>query len=578
MTTTDERENEGGYLRSIGYLPPLKHQPVRKLERAWEGAKMNRLTSDWQTSQTSLDYDMRWQLRPLIDRSRHIAQNTGTGEGYLKLMVRNVLGARPFQLQMRILENDGVTHDRLAETIIERAWKDQSKKRNWTIMGTMSSRDHYEVILRAILQDGAALIRKHRSPDLKYGFALEPLDIDYLDVEHNEILRDGSRIVMGVEFNLRRQPVAYHLLGYHPGDYYADGFGKKRTRVDARDIIHTFFFRRAVQSRGFPEFASIMPNVRQLDGYQQAELVAARTAAGKMGFFTKQPGEGQGYTGQDATEGGKYMDVEPGTLEELPAGMGFQQWDPQHPSTAYADFVKAHKREQSAALGVAYMTYAQDPGDASFSSARVGLVDEREGYKAIQQFIIEHICEDVFEDWLFTALAFGKLGNLPASKFDKFNQPHFIPRSWEWLDPKADAEANAIAEDRGWKSPAEIIGGTGGDEEEKLDQIEQTHERRAALGLVSKARLDAGAEAMAKQSQAENDEAAPLATALGVGGTQSLALFVQSISMPDSTLSEDQILVMLTKVFGMKDVDARRLAKKQTPPRTPAPAPAPVSA
>jgi capsid protein len=249
--------------------------------------------------------------------------------------------------------------------------------------------------------------------------------------------------------------------------------------------------------------------------------------------------------------------------------MTFKAWDPQHPSTAYGQFVKDNKRGQAYALGVAYPSFGNDPGDANFSSMRVGLVEERESYRIFQRVIREHILEDIFEDWLFTALSFGRIGNLPLSKFEKFNQAQFVPREWDWLDPKADADALAIAEDRGWKSPSQIVARTGRDEEDVLAEIEATHDRRAALGLITQPRLNAGAEAVARTQQAANQVKPALATSLGVGGTQALVTFLQSISMPDNAMSEDAILTTLVDVFGMDSASAKKLAKKKpvsTPP------------
>jgi capsid protein len=253
-------------------------------------------------------------------------------------------------------------------------------------------------------------------------------------------------------------------------------------------------------------------------------------------------------------------------MEELPAGMQFQQWDPAHPTTAFGEFIKDNKRGQAAALGVSYPSFAQDPGDANFSSMRIGLVDEREGFRMVQRFLRQHIAERLFSEWLFAALSFQRLGKLPLAKIDKFNRPHFIGKSWEWLDPLADAQANAIAEDRGWTSAARIVGSSGADEEEVLEEIEMTAARREALGLVPQSRLAVSQQAKASQQSEKESKVQPLAASLQVGGTQALVMFLQEMGKPETTISEDAALVMLTRVFGLAEEDARKMVRKRGAP------------
>jgi lambda family phage portal protein len=467
-----------------------EQNPNGHLSRSFSAAKSNRLTMDWQTSQTSIDYDLRWNLQALINRARDLEQNNEYICGFLRMAENNVLGANPFILQMKIYEQDGITHDRLAETLIESAWKDFSKPRVCSISQTLSLRDIYRIGLRSMLRDGALLIRIHRGADLnKYGIALEPVDIDFLDVEYNEELSNGNRIRMSIEFDARNRPVAYWLLGRHPGDYSYTA-GQKRHRVPAADIIHLFLQTRPQQARGYPVFASAMTDIKQLAGYKEAEIVAARVAASKMGFFEKTPGENASYTGPNAEQGGKYMDAEPGALEELPAGLKFSQWSPDHPTSQYGDFVKECLRGIATSLGVGYMSFANDAGDANYSSARMAILEEREGYKMLQGFLIQHLCVRIFDDWLFSSLALGAIGTaggspLPLSKFDKFNNPHFQGRRWQWVDPQKEAAGYGLALELGLTSASRIIAEQqGADEAEILSEIELTHEQRKRLGLL----------------------------------------------------------------------------------------------
>lgn len=474
-------------MKILRKLNPFRRKVGMPAFRYFEGARPSRLHNDWVTGQTSLDNDLRWQLRALIDRSRDLEQNNEYVSGFLRLVEHNILGAKPFTLQMKVLEGDG-RHDRNAEQLLEQAWKRWGKPSQCSVTGDLALADIYRLALRSVMRDGATILRKHQGTRFgDFGFQLEVLEVDLLDVEHNGELRNGNEVRMGVEIDEFGKPVAYHLLGSHPGDIHMQS-GKTRTRVPAGEIIHPFIKNRPLQTRGYPVFASVMGGLKHLSGYKEAEIVAARTAASKMGFFEKQMGENAQYQGPGADTGGKYMDANPGSLEELPQGLKFVPWDPQHPTSQFGDFVKECLRGVAASLGVSYMTFANDAGDANYSSARIGMLEEREGYKMIQEWFITHICENVFSSWLPHAL---RVTGLPSVKYDKFNNPYFQGRRWDWVDPRNEVKATIDAIDAGLTSPMRAAAERGMDEEELLDEIEQTLEQRKRLGLVSRDRIDA---------------------------------------------------------------------------------------
>jgi capsid protein len=57
-------------------------------------------------------------------------------------------------------------------------------------------------------------------------------------------------------------------------------------------MIHAFLPERAMQTRGAPWMSPVIADLKMLNGYREAELVAARVGASKMGFFTSPTGDG----------------------------------------------------------------------------------------------------------------------------------------------------------------------------------------------------------------------------------------------------------------------------------------------
>jgi lambda family phage portal protein len=209
---------------------------------------------------------------------------------------------------------------------------------------------------------------------------------------------------------------------------------------------------------------------------EEAEVVAARLGASKMAFLEQLPNmPGTGYSGDSAGKNGKYMDVEPGSIEQLPYGYTMKPFDPTHPNSAYKEFIKACLRGISSGLGVSYTSLANDLEGVNYSSIRAGLIEERQEWLTLQSWFISWFITPIFEEWLKSALATGAITDgkvtLPANRFDKFNMPEWKPRRWDWVDPLKDMQAAVLAVEKGFKSRRSIIAENGGDIEDVFNDI-----------------------------------------------------------------------------------------------------------
>src|SRR5690606_9806993 len=112
-----------------------------------------------------------------------------------------------------------------------------------------------------------------------------------------------------------------------------------------------------------------------------------------MAFFKPDPD----HPGFDPTRGedpGEIpMEAEPGTFGRLPVGYSVEEWDPNHPNTAFAEFDKAVLRSIAAGLDVSYNSLAADLSDANYSSRREGKLDERSVWAGLQQWMIDGLLE-----------------------------------------------------------------------------------------------------------------------------------------------------------------------------------------
>ncbi len=459
-------------------------------QRAYAAAAVNRLTSDWHYPQTTADVEIYKALRILRGRSRELFRNDDYIRRFSRLMKTNVLGHEGIRLQSRAEDSPGKL-DKQACQIIERGWADWSRKQICSACGTLSLWRIANMVLDAWAADGEVLIQKlYGWKENRYGFAIRLIEADHLDLEKNDTLANGNRIIMGVEKNEYDRPVAYWIRSKHPGDSLS-AHRNSSVRVPADQFLHIFEPERAGQTRGVPLIITAMRRLRQLGAYEEAELVAARVGASKMGFFKPSGGSDFGEPGFD--ENGNVvdpaaMDVDlvteatPGTFEQLPEGMDFINWNPDHPSTAFEPFGKAVLRGAASGLNVSYVALSNNLEGVSYSSIRSGEMSDRDAWKMLQRWMVENFYAPLFDDWLVSSLTTGAIP-LPVSKIDKWRNVRWKPRGWKWVDPVKESAANVNDVSNCFASLFDVAAERGYDLEEIIEENARARDLAESYGL-----------------------------------------------------------------------------------------------
>ena len=461
-----------------------KQIAVRRQEkRSYTAASTGRLFADFVANTLSADSEIRPALRQVRDRCRDVARNNDYAARYIQMITTNVVGATGVRTQVRGRNSDK-SLDTVGNLIVERNWDKWGARGICTMDGKMSWLDCQKMFINNVARDGECLVRFVETKENPYGFALQFIESDYLDEQYNmKATNNANEIRMGVEINEFGRPVAYWLLENHPGNtIYGKTATVKRIRVPAEEMLHLFIPDRAGQTRGFPWMATALTRMKMLDGYEEAELVAARTAASKMGFFTSP--DGDGYSGVDMEDyNTPIMEASPGTFEQLPKGMEFTPFDPQHPVSAFGDFEKAVLRGIASGLGVSYVSLANNLEGVSYSSIRQGTMEDRDHYRVLQQFMIEHFIDPIYKKWLTMAMATGAIP-LPITKFDKFaDNLVYRARGWNWVDPQREINAHVIGLQNGIITMQDIAANYGRDVEEVFEQIQAEGELATQYGI-----------------------------------------------------------------------------------------------
>lgn len=413
--------------------------PFRQAARAmqpqasiYHGAQFDRLNYDWVMTRLSADQSLRFDLQTLRNRARELVINNSSAAAIPPIFGENVVGKDGILMQPMNHSTREILKKGTNEAISE-CWTEWAEAGNCTADGRASLIDFQRMVVEGECVDGEILIHVLEGFDNPWGFALELLDPDQLDIYYNIAPTAGTNgIRMGVEQDKYGRPTFYHLWTQHPTDPQF----KERVKVPADEIIHLFIQRRVRQSRGVPWFGPVIFDLKMLGGYRESELVAARASAGKMGFIEPnqdamvptKPKEGR------TTE---TWQGEPGTIERLMPGESFKEWDPKHPTTAFEHFDKAILRSIATALRVSYISASGDLTQTSFSSGRVGLLGERAVFQAMQKRLIARVLQPIYRRWLKMALLSGAL-DLPTTQSKTLWDVVWHPRAFPWIDPVKD--------------------------------------------------------------------------------------------------------------------------------------------
>ena len=503
---------EAAQPRIVAPVPLKKGRPPIRFRRDFDAAKIDRITGAQPRPITTGDMELRNSLASMRAVSRELERNNDYAKKYLSMLEIGVIGKDGFTLQNRARDLSGVL-DKKANQIIEAEWKLFCKKGNCTVDGLMSFLGAKKVVLRSTARDGETLVRIVRGFKNPWKFALQLLEGDVLDEQLN--ISDGpsqNLIKMGIEYNEWGRPIAYHIREKHPGDY----FGSQKSantykRVPANAIIHVFRPERPTQGRGIPWMRTAARRMNILGEYEYAELVAARIGASKMGFYVPNPEGGADIVPDDEDEeGNPIQEAEPGVFEKLPSGYNdFKTFMPEHPTGNYGPYTKEVKRGMSSGLGVAYNGLANDLEGVNFSSLRSGVLEERDNWREIQNWFIESFVDQVRAAWLEMLLLTNRT-NLPYAKYDKFNAAEWRGRSFDWVDPEKDINADLAAIRGGLKTRSQVVAERGMDLEDIYEQLEE-EEKLAKLYHLN---LDMGGTAI-KPGPKENQPEAG-----GAGGAQ----------------------------------------------------------
>lgn len=476
---------------------------VRHYRRGFDAAKVDHLFPATGGTPRSVNSELIEAGQTLRLRARDEANNNESVARAIQLVDTNVIGPHGIGMRPDFVDDSGNPDTRDNEIVAE-AWSEFARRGICDVTGRLSLKDLCSVYIRSVFRDGECLVLPRQGwKHNEFRFALQILDIDYLDDRHNQDLGNGRYVIMGVEVDEWNRAVGYHLRkGNQHENLYRYTSHHDAERLDADQVIHGFMARRPEQIRGYTAIHAAFQSIHQLKGYAQAEVIAARAAAEKMGFIILGESQ-QTYDGPGSEQSDGSVEIEQGPAEwnVLPHGAEVKNYDPSHPNSVMPDFMKALKREFASGVGMDYNTLANDYEGVNFSSLRQAALEQRAFWRQQQQFVVDSLLTPVYRSWLRMSILSGSLP-LPAHKLKKYHKVVWEPRGFEWVDPKKEAEGNLLLYRLGATSLTRILAPQGTNPEE----IFRERKKEAELAEKYNVPLDEGVSEVSSPAHDEDDD------------------------------------------------------------------------
>ena len=443
--------------------------------RNYDGARNDRLGGNWRPvgRQSAEEVDSPHRT-VLLARARDLERNSDIAESAILGILRNSVGSSGIIPQAHVLRPNGEENEELNDRI-EALWTEWAKKENCDASGQSTFSEIQSMVLRRRIVDGEIFIRKIITKDRKFPLKLQLLESDQLD-----IYKVGENIYDGIEVDEYLKPIAYWFFK----ESISSGIGQASIRVPASDVIHIFNKKRPSQIHGISELAIVMQRIKDTKEFIDAELVAARIAACFAIFIRRNnPGGNVGRFTVDK-DNKPIQSIEPGMVSYLGVGEDVIDAKPDHPKTTAGEFISLQQRLAGAGLGQSYELLSRDLSKVSYSSVRQGNLEDRKTFKIFQQYLVDHLCLQVWEAFVESSVLSGalKISDFSANK-QRYSMARWVTPGWEWVDPLKEVRAASESIEMGAGTLEEVCGQKGRDWQEVLKQRAREIEYAKALGL-----------------------------------------------------------------------------------------------
>lgn len=454
--------------------PPVASAPAsipRPTVRRFKAAKPGRMVGGFGGLMVdSPRSEVRQDLRGLVNHARYAAQNVDFLKSYEMMVRRHVIGPAGIALQMDARLPDG-SPDRPTNLTTENAWKLWGKRGNCSVCGKLSWWQIEKTAATMLAREGNFFLRIWRGRQFgRFGFQVQPLSVDLLDIDMVQTLSGGFYVDGGVEFDALNRPVAYHFFNGHPSEAHT-GRLRARVRIPADQIVHVVRQSETGQNLGVPESHTALRRFNLLSQYEEAAMTAAHYGAAAMVFLENTDPEGAPAPAMPEGQDSELPEeMEAGMIVDLPPGYKATANPSNYPDANMPGFLKSLIRGGAAGLGVSYAGLSSDMEGSNFSSLKDGRGEERDEWRMFQRDLWEGLHGEVFRLWLPLAYLSGQLPGVDLNALER-TAATWRGRGWISPNPKDDATANDMNLKNRLVAPSDIVAERGQDFEQVVQRF-----------------------------------------------------------------------------------------------------------
>jgi lambda family phage portal protein len=431
-------------------------QQASGLIRQYEAAGRGRRTDNWKSTGTSATAEIQPALFVLRNRSRDLVRNNGYGKNAIRKIANNVVGPG-------IIPNPDIS-SAPQEKKLKKIWNSWANTTDCDYDGHNTFYGIQKLVMRTVAESGECIIRKRIVADrrLALPLQLQVLEPDYIDTtKYDQALSNGGFIYYGIEFSKSGKIVAYWLFDTHPGETSVR-FNLTSTRYPVEEIIHVFEKERPGQFRGVPWLHSSMLRLKDLDEYEDAQLIRQKIAACFSVFITDNT---PSIPGMKTTDADRLERVEPGIIEHLKPGQTVSFATPPH-AEGFGEYTKNVLRGIAAGIGMDYVTLTGDLSATNFSSGRMGWLEFNRNITEWQwQMLIPMHCDKAWKWFLEMAAIYGHI------RAGVVVDVEWTPPRREQINPEVETKAMIEAIQNGVSTWTDVQLEQGFNPEEQLDKM-----------------------------------------------------------------------------------------------------------
>lgn len=419
-----------GLLRRIGNRVN-RSRPGRALRKrvaramfgamGFQGAEMSRYLKQWMPSWFNVNQMLANDLPALRERSRDLDRNNPVARAINDTMADHVIGSG-LRLHCKIDRKTlGLTDEQAEEweDLAERRWRMWADSKEADCARGMTFGQIQKLAYRSTQVDGdtLALLPEVERPGSEFSLRVQMVEAHLLQTPGFDGFDDKVR--MGIETDEFGAPKVYHFAKYKSGGYL-DGtievkaFGEKTGR---QNVIHFFNRTRPGQLRGVPLVSTVLGKIKNLDRYDEAELVAAMVSS-QFTVFVKSnsaddetppiPG-GSSEDDNDHDDDGRDYTMGAGAINFLDPDQEVQFANPSRPNSQYAPFINAQIRDIGMGVRIPFEILVQQ-FNSSYSASRASRVDfYNNRVRPERKAFSESFNQPVYEEWLTNEVLAGRI-------------------------------------------------------------------------------------------------------------------------------------------------------------------------